>query len=204
MSQVLDRPTATQGDDEASLPAVYGLLAEFEDVDTLLHAAAGVRRRGFTQWDCYTPFPVHGLNRAMGLRPTVLPFIVLAAGLIGAVTGLGLQLYTMATTIDGLPSWAQGYKFIIGGKPFASVPAFIPVMFELTVLFAAGAAFVGMLLLNGLPRLHHPVLTSARFRRATDDRFFIAVEASDPVFEGEKTADLLRELGAVNVEELRA
>jgi hypothetical protein len=183
---------------------VYGLLAEFEDVDTLLHAAAGVRRGGFTRWDCFTPFPVHGLNRAMGLRPTMLAWIVLLAGLAGAAVGFLMQAYTMATTIDGLPSWLQGYKFIIGGKPFLSLPAFIPVIFEMTVLFAAGAAFVGMLVLNGLPRLHHPCLTSARFRRATDDRFFIAVEADDPMFDHEPTRELLRSLGAAHIETLEA
>ena len=192
-------------DDQApTSPQVYGVLAEFEDVDGLLHAAAGVRDRGFTNWDCFTPFPVHGLNKAMGMRPTVLPYIVLGAGLTGAVVGIVLQLYTMASTIEGLPSFIQGYKFIIGGKPYASVPAFIPVTFETTILFSAFASFIGMILLNGLPRLYHPLFKSERFARATNDRFFIAIETQDPLFEDENTVELLRTLGAVHVEELEA
>ncbi len=195
--------TATDAN-EAAPPKAYGLLAEFDNVDTLLHGARGVRDKGFTRWDCFTPFPVHGLNGAMGLRPTVLPYIVLAAGIGGAIGGLFLQLYTMATTIPGLPSWAQGYPYLIGGKPYASIPAFIPVTFETTVLAAAVTAFIGMLLLNGLPRLHHPLFKSARFARVTDDRFFIAIEADDPMYAGQKTIELLGELGATHVEELEA
>jgi len=185
-------------------PRTYGMLAEFEDVDTLLHAAAGVRDKGFTKWDCFTPFPVHGLNKAMGMRPTVLPYLVLIAGVSGAIGGMFLQLYTMATTLPGLPSWLQGYQYIIGGKPYASIPAFIPVSFETTILASAMTAFIGMLLLNGLPRLYHPCFKSERFRRATDDRFFIAVEADDPMFEGDDTKQLLESLGATSIEELQA
>jgi len=180
----------------------YGLLAEFEDVDTLLHAARNVRNAGYTQWDCFTPFPVHGLNQAMGLRHTRLPWIVLIAGLIGCGTGLVLQLWTMATSVEGLPSIFQGYPFIISGKPYASLPAFIPVTFELTILLAALAAFLGMLLMNKLPMLHHPTLRSERFRRVTNDRFFIAIETQDALFDRERTANLLRELGATHLEDL--
>lgn len=205
----IDKPhhDASAPDPQAAAPAtaqVYGVLAEFEDVDGLLHAAVGVRDRGFTRWDCFTPFPVHGLNKAMGMRPTVLPYLVLAGGIGGMIGGMMLQLYSMATTIDGLPAWIQGYQYLIGGKPFASIPAFIPVSFETTILASAFTTFLGMLLLNGLPRLYHPLFKSARFARATDDRFFIAIECRDPMFDTQKTVELLRTLGAVHVEELAA
>lgn len=180
----------------------FGLLAEFEDVDSVLHAARNVRKAGFTRWDVFTPFPVHGMNQAMGLRPTILPIIVLLAGAVGAATGIGLQLYTMATNIEVLPTYLQGYPFVISGKPFESIPAFIPVTFELTVLLAALAAFIGMLLLNRLPRLYHPAFRSARFRRVTTDRFFIAIEVDDPIYEQGRTESLLRDLGAADVEQL--
>jgi hypothetical protein len=180
----------------------FGLLAEFEDVDTVLHAANNVRKAGFTRWDVFTPFPVHGMNQAMGLRPTILPMIALIAGVVGAATGIGLQLYTMATNIEVLPVFLQGYPFIISGKPFESIPAFIPVTFELTVLLAALAAFIGMILLNRLPRLYHPAFRSTRFRRVTTDRFFIAIEVDDPIYEHGRTESLLRELGASDVEQL--
>lgn len=183
-------------------PKPYGLLAQFDDVDTILHAANNVRKAGFTRWDVFTPFPVHGMNRAMGLRPTILPYIVLVAGLIGAATGIGMQLFTMATNIELLPVFLQGYPFVISGKPYESIPAFIPVTFELTVLLAAMAAFLGMILLNRLPRLYHPTFRSARFRRVTTDKFFIAVEAADPVYDHGRTESLLRELGASHVEQL--
>ena len=111
-------------------PVRYGLLAEFEDVDTLLHAATHVRDAGYSRWDSYTPFPLHGLDKAMGMTPTRLPWIVFICGLIGVTVGLGIQLYTMATQIPGVPSFAQGYPMIISGKPFASIPAFIPITLD--------------------------------------------------------------------------
>jgi len=178
------------------------VLAEYEDVDSILHAANNVRKAGFTRWDVFTPFPVHGMNRAMGLRPTILPFLVAVAGATGAAIGLGLQLFTMATSVDLLPVFLQGYPFIISGKPYESIPAFIPVTFELTILLAAATAFIGMILLNRLPRLYHPVFKSERFRRVTTDRFFIAVEADDPIYEHGRTESMLRELGASHVEQL--
>ncbi|NBC10762.1 MAG: DUF3341 domain-containing protein [Planctomycetes bacterium] len=185
-------------------PQAYGLLAEFDNVDALLHAARGVRRAGYGMWDCFTPFPVHGLNRVMGLRPTLLPYIVLACGIAGAVIGIAGQFYVHATEFDGLPSFVQGYKIIFSGKPYASGPAFIPVTFEMTILLAAFGSFVGMLLLNGLPRLYHPAFRSERFRRVTNDRFFIAIEADDPLYDCDQARRLLEELGATHVEQLQA
>jgi hypothetical protein len=173
---------------------VLGYLAEFDDPHLLLHACEKVRDAGYTHWDAHTPFPVHGLNDAMGLKPSKLPYLVLGGG----VTGLGLALL--------MQYWMNvlDYPYLISGKPLFSVPANIPVIFELTVLLSAFAAFFGMLAINGLPRYHHPVFYSARISRATDDRFFISIDARDPKFEREATGQLIAGLGALNFELLEA
>ncbi len=177
---------------EPPVTRLWGYLVEFKDVESLLSAAEKLRDAGYTRWDAHTPFPVHGLNDAMGLRPTRLPWIVFLAGLAGATTGLGLQWFTNA--LD--------YPFLISGKPLFSLPANIPVMFELTILFAAVAAFLGMLALNGLPRPYHALFGSRRFRRVTADRFFISVEAADPRFDEERTWSLLESLGGEGLERI--
>lgn len=164
---------------------VAGLLLELESADALVQACLEVRDAGYTRWDAHSPFPVHGLDRAMGLSPTFLPWMVMGGGALGCLAGLGLQWW----------SNAANYPFVISGKPFWSIPANIPVTFELTVLFSAIAAFLGMILLNGFPRWHHPVFSSRRFRRATVDRFFVSIEAEDPQFDPERTAEFLRSLG---------
>ena len=169
---------------------VRGMLAEFATPDHLLAACERVRDAGFTRWDAHAPFPVHGLNDAMGLNPTVLPWFVLGGGTTGAVGGLLLQWWTNAVN----------YPFLISGKPYFSLPANIPITFELTILFGAVGAFVGMLVLNGLPRFHHPLFRSARFRRTTSDGFFISVEASDPLFHPIRTRAFLESLGGRNIE----
>ncbi len=168
----------------------WGLLAEFDSPARLLAAAQAVREAGFRRWDCHTPFPVHGLDRAMGLRGTALPWVVMLAGTAGAGSAILMQWWMNA--ID--------YPLIVSGKPLFSLPAQIPIGFELTVLFAALAAFAGTFLFSGLPRFYHPVFRSARFRRATTDRFFIAIEAADPVFDDGTARQLLERLGAVHVE----
>jgi hypothetical protein len=169
---------------------LWGYLAELDKPEALLAAAERVRDAGYTRWDAHAPFPVHGLNDAMGLRPTKLPWIVFGAGAAGAATGLGLQWFTNAFD----------YPLLISGKPIFSLPANIPVMFELTILFAAVAAFLGMLGLNGLPRPYHALFRSRRFRRATTDRFFICIEADDPRFDPQGTRRFLEALGAAAVE----
>ena len=169
-----------------------GFLVEFETPGDILTAAAKVRDAGYTRWDAHTPFPVHGMDVAMGLRATRLPWIVMLGGTVGCLTGLGLQWWTNAVN----------YAFKISGKPFWSIPANIPITFEITVLFSAFAAFLSMLILNGLPQFHHPVFSSERFRRATQDRFFLSVEASDPRFNEGSTLAFLRELGGASVERL--
>ena len=183
-------------------PVVYGMLAEFADVDGLLHAAAQVRDAGYRRWDCFTPFPVHGLDRAMGLRPTRLPWLVLGGGLFGGLGAILVTLYTMAGPSLDLPYALQSYPMLISGKPYDSFPAFVPVIFEMAVLFAAFAAVFGMLGANRLPRLHHPLFASERFCRATADRFFIAIEADDDRYDASATRRLLESAGAAHVEEI--
>lgn len=164
--------------------ALFGLVAEFDDVASVTRAARAVRDAGYKRFDVYSPFPIHGIERAMGLRPTHLPWIVLALGLCGTSTALVLQWWTNA--ID--------YPFKISGKPLIGIPANIPITFELTVLFAAFAAFFGMLVLNRLPEHHHALFGLERFARATDDGFFLAIEADDARFDAADTRRLLQSL----------
>lgn len=168
---------------------LWGLVAEFHSPDDLIRGATAVRDAGYTKWDAHAPFPVHGLDDAMGIRPTLLPWLVLGAGIAGCSLGFLMQWWMNA--VD--------YRFIIGGKPFNSLPTDIPVMFELTVLFAALTAFAAMITLNGLPRLAHPLLRIARFRHVTDDAFFISIEAADPRFDVAETERLLIASGGAAV-----
>jgi hypothetical protein len=172
----------------------YGILAEFATPTDLYHACERVRDSGFTKWDAHSPFPVHGLDRAMGLRRSPLPWIVLAMGLIGCAVGFGLQ------------AWVHGsaYPLVISGKPYFSWPAFIPITFELGVLFAALGAVFGMLGLNQLPMHYHPLFRSKLFERVTDDAFFISIESWDPRFDPSATGKLLESLGARRVELLES
>ncbi len=172
--------------------ALYGLLTEFESPGLLAEAAAKVRDAGFKRWDVHTPFPVHGMDDAMGIRGTRLPFIILAGGLTGLAAAT-LMMWWMN---------AVDYPFVISGKPLFGLPANIPIMFELTVLFSAFATFFGMWGLNGMPRWYNPLLTNRRFRRATQDRFFIVIEARDPAFRLEQTREFLASLGGSVVEEV--
>jgi len=168
----------------------FGVLAEFATPAALMRAAEAVRDAGYRRWDCHSPFPVHGLDRAMGLADTRLPWLVLAGGITGAGGGLWLQWWANA----------KDYPLLIGGKPLWSLPANIPVMFELTVLLSALTAVSALFLFNRLPRFYHPVFRSERFRRVTCDRFFIAIEASDPQFDPRRTEQLLRDAGSTHVE----
>ena len=161
-------------------------------MDELLAGAARVRDAGYTRWDAHTPFVIHGLDAAMGVKKTILPYIVFAGGLTGTTAGILLQWWTNA--VD--------YPFLISGKPLFSLPANIPVAFETTILFVALSALVGMLALNGLPRLYHPLFRSRAFKRATDDHFFISIEAEDPLFDRESTRELLESISGQPVEEV--
>jgi len=175
------------------MAAVYGVLAQFDSPAALLAAAEGVRDAGYTHWDAHTPYPVHGLERAMGLRSSPVGWFVLVLGLSGAAGGMLLQWWVSTLA----------YPLVISGKPLFSWPAFVPIMFECGVLGGALGAVLGFLFLARLPRHHHPLFNSERFERVTDDAFFLSVEAADPRFAGEATAGLLARLGARHVEAIR-
>lgn len=175
---------------EVETPVLAGYLAEFETVDSVLAAAEKVRDAGFRVWDVHTPFPVHGMDEAMGIRPTILPWIVLVAGLAALGGALLMEWWMMA--VD--------YRYPVSGKPFFSLPAFIPIMFECTILVSSFTAGLVMLLLNKLPTLYNPLFKSARFRRATNDRFFVVIDAMDPKFDETETEQFLQSLNPNAVE----
>ena len=164
-------------------PALYGLLVEYDEPEDLIAAARRVRAAGYRRIDAYTPMPVHGLASALGVRRTRLPLIILAGGIVGALLGLALQIWTSAYV----------YPHNVGGRPLISWPAFIPVTFEMTILCAALSGVLGMLALNGLPRPYHPLFAVPEFARATQSSFFLCVEATDPLFDRERTGALLAE-----------
>jgi len=170
----------------------YGLMAEFGDPNELLVAARKAYETGYRKMDAYSPFPIEGLSEAIGFHHTKLPLVVFIGGAIGALSGFGIQYYTSA--ID--------YPLNVGGKPFFSWPAWIPVTFEVTVLLAALSAVLGMLALNGLPQPYHPVFNVNRFALATRDRFFLCIEATDPLFDGDKTWQFLNSLTPRTVTEV--
>jgi mono/diheme cytochrome c family protein len=160
---------------------VHGLLAEYESPQELIAAARKVRDAGYSRWDTFSPFPVHGIDPAMGIRATHLPWIVFVAGLLGGSGALYFQYWTSG--VD--------YPWIVSNKPFFSVAANIPITFELTVLVASLTCFFSMLLLNKLPLLSHPLDRVRRFARVSDDRFFVLIDAGDPKFEARETHSLL-------------
>ena len=161
----------------------YGVLAEYDNPTALVRASRKIRDAGYTRWDTYTPFPIHGIDKAMGIRMTKLPWIVLVAALIGMSVGLFFQY------------WSNGvhYPWIVSGKPFWSWPANVPIIFESTILFSAFAALGGMLVLNNLPLPSHPLDLKERFRRVTDDKFFLFILVRDPKFDEKETRQLLEE-----------
>lgn len=166
-----------------------GISGIFQDPDLVLKAAAEIRRAGYQQFDFHTPYPLHGLDHAMGIKRTVLPWISLVAGVIGAAAALHLQWWTGA--VD--------YPLVIGGKPFFAFEPSIPITFELTVLLTAIATVVGMFALNGLPKWFSKWQNDPHFLRATDDAYVVTVDAGDPLFHAEKTRGLLESLGAEHV-----
>jgi len=173
-------------------PKAYGWMAEFDNEHDLLHAAEKVRDAGYTKTDAFTPFPVHGIDHALGIKPTILPFIVLCAGLTGLCTALLMQW------------WMNGvdYRYIISGKPFGITPASIPVSFELTILFSAFTSVLGMLALNGLPKFSNPVFNNAKFDRATNDRFFLYVDSHDKYYNRESVRELLASVSPSSLDEV--
>jgi len=160
---------------------LHGLLAEYDRPEQVLAAAKKIRDAGFTKWDTFTPFPVHGIDDAMGIKMTILPWFTLCAGLTGLGSAILLQWWTNAFD----------YPWLISGKPMWSIPANVPIMFELTVLLSAITTLVGMLMLNNLPLPSHPLDHVRRFAKVSDDKFFLLIEASDPKFDDADTRALL-------------
>jgi hypothetical protein len=167
-------------------PHVFGLMAEYETAGAVLEAARRARQAGYRDMDAYAPYPVEGLALALGEKKTAIPFVVLIGGLVGAAVGFFMQHWSMA--VD--------YRLNVGGRPHNSWPVFIPVAFEMLILIASFAAFLSMLFLNGLPRPHHPLFNVPEFARASQDRFFLCVEATDPKFDPVETAAFLSSTGA--------
>jgi len=180
------------------------MIGEFDNVTDIISAANTARQAGYKKMDVHSPFPIHGIDEAIGIKQTILPWIVLIMGLVGMTAGLVLTTYTMADWMP-LPSAApenfEGYKFLISGKPYNSLAGYIPVVFEMTIMFSAYTAVFAMFLLNKLPLLSNPLLKSERFRRATDDRFFLSIDARDRSFDLTQTRDLVENMhGCLAVE----
>ena len=172
---------------------LYGMMAEFEHPEELLNAARAAHQAGYREMDAYSPFPVEGAAEAIGFERTRVPLVVLIGGITGAGVAYGMQYYSAI--------W--DYPLNIGGRPLHSWPSFIPITFELTVLFAAVAAVFGMLLMNGLPKPYHPVFNVPAFKLASQTRFFLCLQASDPQY-GDKTKHFLTSLNPIAVHEVES
>jgi hypothetical protein len=168
----------------------YGVIAEFDTAADIIHAAEKVRDAGFQNWDVFTPFPVHGMDHAMGLKNSRVGWFAFLGGVTGYTTGM--LLIWFCNTVD--------YPLIVGGKPMFSPFGAFPPSYELTILLGAFGALGGMLFLNRLPRLHHPLLKHGRFARATHDKFFLVIETSDPGYSETETRKLLESLGSRHIE----
>lgn len=171
---------------------LYGLMAEFEEHDELLHAARKAYADGYRKMDAYSPFPVEELAEALGHEYTAVPLITLAGGMLGGLGGYFMEWYSMARL----------YPLNVGGRPYNSWPNFIPVVFELTVLIASLSAFASVLILNKLPQPHHPVFNVPEFQRASIDRFFLCIEAEDPKFSVAETRKFLEGLHPLTLTEV--
>ena len=168
----------------------YGLLAEFTTPADILHAAGKIRAAGFTRWDVFTPFPIHGMDRAMGIKNSKVGWFAFLGGVVGYATGM-LMIWFLN---------AVDYPILIGGKPMFSPFAAFPPSYELTILFGAFGSLGGMLFLNRLPRLHHPLHKNRRFLKVTHDKYFLVIECEDPKFSETETAKMLASAGSNHVE----
>jgi len=173
---------------------LYGVMAEFPDPAAVSHAAERVRDAGYTSWDVYAPFPIHGIDEAMGLKPSRVSFFAGCGALVGVMGAIAMQ--HRMSSVD--------YPIHIGGKPLTAWEQFMPIIFEMGVLLGSFGAFIGMFVCNKLPRPHHPLMCKERFLDVSDDRFIIAIEASDPKFDVGEARRFLEELGATSIEEVEA
>ena len=170
----------------------YGCLARFESASKLYKVAEKVRDAGYTKWDCHSPYPIHGLDHAMGIKRSKLPIFVFFGGLIGFFTGIALAYGTQVIL----------YPTVVQGKPanITTIAAFFPIIFELTILFSGFTVLFSLLALCRLPRLNHPLFNSEAFARATDDGFFIAIESDDAQFSLKHTPEFLKTVGGIGIE----
>ena len=168
---------------------IYGLLAEFDTPTQLVEAAAKVRDAGYKKTDAFTPFPLHEIDEALGIKRSILSFLVFGGGVVGLLSGIGLQWFVHV----------YDYPIIVGGRPFFSLPSFIPASYELTILLAAFTAVFGMLALNGLPQPYHPVFNVPRFALASREKFFLLIETKDAKFDYDETKNFMQTLNAQEV-----
>ena len=170
---------------------LHGLLAEFEKPDQLLAAAKSAYSEGYREMDAHSPFPVEGVAEAIGFPRTRVATVVLIGGLTGAFVAYGMQYFAAV----------KDYPLNVGGRPLHSWPSFVPITFELTVLFASLSALIGMLVMNGLPQPYHPLFNAPAFKQASQTRFFLSIQASDPLF-GERTRSFLESLHPLAIHEV--
>ena len=170
----------------------FGLVAEFGTPEEILNAAEQAKFAGYKKMDAYTPFPVHGLSDAIGFRENIMPYMIFFAGLFGVACGFTLLWYT--ATVD--------YPLNVGGKPFNSLPSFMPISFEQIVFWSAFTATFGMLAMNKLPQPYHSIFNTPGFERASQDRFFLGIEFEDPLYDSDKTRKFLETLNPIAINEV--
>ena len=173
---------------------LHGIMAEFDSPTELVDAARKMRDAGYTKTDAFSPFPLHEIDEALGIKRSILPYLIFAGGITGLLSGLGLEYFVHVIE----------WPIIVGGRPAFSLPAFIPPMFELTILFAAFVAVFGMLFLNGLPSPYHPVFNVPRFALATREKFFLIIESIDPQYDYAETRNFMESLEAQEVFDVEA
>lgn len=171
---------------------LYGLMAEFDTTAEVVKAAEKVRDAGYTKTDAFSPFPIHEMDEALGIKRSILSFLVFGGGILGGLTGFGLTFWTHVIE----------YPIMVAGRPHFSFPAFIPPIYELTILFAAFTAVFGMILLNGLPSPYHPVFNVPRFSLASREKFFLLIEADDKQFDYEETKKFMESLNPQEVHDV--
>ena len=182
-------PTHPHGVPDTDL---YGIMAEFQSAQQLVDAAAAARKEGYVEMDAYSPFPIPEIDHAIGIKRTILPWVILIMGIIGGSLGFFMQWYS--ATIH--------YPLNIGGRPVNSWPMFVPITFEMTILFSAFTAGIGMLIMNGFPKHYHPVFNVPSFERASSESFFLCIEHTDAKFDREQTSAFLKSLNPIEVSEV--